>query len=60
MTEWISVKDKLPEKEGKYLTYDKWGYILIKHYRSKGKRFSNLITNRYLVTHWMPLPETPT
>ncbi|AUR95339.1 protein of unknown function DUF551 [Vibrio phage 1.205.O._10N.222.51.A7] len=64
---WISVEDKLPEKEGKYLcafsdgtieTYDfeklddgRYGITDV------GMGFE--ATNKWHVTHWMPLPNNP-
>ena len=74
MTGWISVKDKLPIEDGKYLTY------IIDNgcsYRQEVQIFYNkkrVIKGIYadcnshwqltkwddhFVTHWMPLPEPP-
>ncbi len=58
-SEWISVKDRLPLIDKRYLTYDIYNHILIRHYRNKGKRFSNMKKYSEMVTHWMPLPEPP-
>ena len=56
--EWISVDERLPEREGKYLvaTFDRRVGIgnLIDYYCDGDLSFDN-----YKVTHWMPLPEPP-
>jgi len=54
MSEWISVTDKLPEKDGRYLIVEdapyKWvGVCSIRN----GKWDSSS------VIYWMPLPEPP-
>ena len=56
--EWISVKDRLPEKEEvHYLIYD--GYEIVMGMIDNGK----LITLEFIeiddATHWMPLPKPP-
>jgi hypothetical protein len=58
MMEWISVKDRLPEKNTTVIVCSiSDGHIQIKDFKGDEK---NWITN-YLekVTHWMPLPEPP-
>ena len=58
--EWISIKDKLPEKCGAYWTFngldDEPSVIQqrVHMYDSSHKEF-----NCYTVTHWMPLPPPP-
>ena len=57
-SEWISVDERLPEREGYYLTSTIRGVIMI------GPFFSYYASNdkpqfKYDVTHWMPLPEAP-
>ncbi len=50
---WISVKEKYPEKDGRYLVWvPDWNWLGISSLRS-GK-FDDT-----LATHWMPLPELP-
>ena len=64
--QWISVTERLPEKDGKYLCTVK----SFSHYNSKQYRYVDVLvfqdycffefglgTER--VTHWMPLPEPP-
>jgi len=56
--EWISVKDKLPDKAGYYLICEVNNIILslgAKFFSLRGKYFSS----DYLITHWMPLPKPP-
>ena len=63
MSEWISVKDRLPEIGLRVLTLDKWGHI---HDRSLYRFNCGFLSFRpdglepgKDVTHWMPLPEPP-
>ena len=59
---WISVKDRLPERNGIYLAYD-GEYIGTVEYEKC--RPDSEWTDDYegyldlIVTHWMPLPEPP-
>lgn len=60
--EWISVQERLPEIEGKYLAYTRKGTIAICDYRSYFMTKEGALSEPqfdYLVTHWMPLPEAP-
>lgn len=74
MSGWISVKERLPEKDGWYLVYAPryWGNSKI--YGLDGLAYSNFKHNYKdhwgiergtgrgwpgIVTHWMPLPESP-
>ena len=54
MTEWISVKDRLPEKYGWYLT---WNVRKMMHvtWFLPAKVWDSINP----VTHWKPLPEPP-
>jgi hypothetical protein len=64
--QWISVKDRLPEKHGLFLTYcnDPQFFDLSYFYPRDGK-YSPCWKNHHMSididepTHWMPLP-TPT
>ena len=58
--EWISVNDRLPEKEGEYITYTDKGEIHFDCfciYPNHGTKF--WVGGNGKVTHWMPLPEPP-
>ncbi len=67
MGEWISVKDRLPEKRGEYLCYFRYPGIDVPSlnficdvicqntYQGSGRWLSDMNN----VTHWMPLPEPP-
>ena len=62
---WISVKEKLPKKEGKYLIYTKnlTGYKPLEENIFIAIFYCNDWIFKYWedndVTHWMPLPEPP-
>lgn len=53
MSDWISIKDKFPDKDGRYLVSEdnqpKW--IGVCSLRDGKWDFT--------ITHWMPLPEAP-
>ena len=63
MSEWISVKDRLPVVGERVLTLDKWGHIhdrALYQYMSGGVVFSpDGMKPGNDVTHWMPMPEPP-
>ena len=56
--EWISIEERLPERQGAYLIFTCDRRIsmchFIDHYCDGNMQF-----NDYRVTHWMPLPEAP-
>lgn len=58
---WISVKDRLPEKPGKYLVYAQHWIAgvrpIIKCELWIHDKWDK--TDAFEVTHWMPLPEPP-
>lgn len=54
MREWISVKERLPHDNERYLTIDKFKIIEVEHYLPSLNDF-----NRTDITHWMPLPNPP-
>lgn len=62
-TEWISVEDRLPDKDGEYLTWSGLIYYLIWFNASLGlwnvSEDGDTSTAIRNVTHWMPLPEAP-
>lgn len=58
--EWISVKDRLPDKEGTYLTCTEKNAIHLDSfciYPSHNTKF--WVGGNGRVTHWMSLPEPP-
>ena len=60
MSEWISVKDRLPEEYGDVLVfrvYNQRPMMSVDTYDADRKRFSKYHNGG--VTHWMPLPEMP-
>lgn len=59
---WISVKDRLPERAGRYLCVKRIGksgmvYVQLMNGDSYGFSMEHIYTDD--VTHWMPLPEPP-
>lgn len=61
MMQWISVKDRLPEDDGKYLCCTRSGAIVVvkyHHFRDTG-RWRTYESVAQSITHWMPLPEPP-
>lgn len=61
---WISVKERQPEKAGRYLVYAEWGrdiglFMSGQWYILGGNFSGNVEWCKAAVTHWMPLPEPP-
>ena len=65
---WISVKERLPEEEGKYLVYSDWEGCEIGKWMKNGWKVwkfdffdEDLAWDEplYTITHWQPLPEPP-
>jgi hypothetical protein len=61
---WISVKDRLPEKNDRYLCYDdNQGYSQVfewyKNFNLNEWDWFDVVNQDFHVTHWMPLPEFP-
>ena len=56
--QWISVKERLPEMEGKYIVCTAKGSVYCAKFSTRhGPCFhTDLYTH---ITHWMPLPEPP-
>ena len=52
--EWISVEERLPEKDGLYIIVGRSGTPHAAHYYTGKRGFSNPYA-----THWMPMPEPP-
>ena len=55
---WISVKDRLPEKNGWYLVMIKWADEATTLYFFDNSWYDEE-DEVYSVTHWMPLPMPP-
>ena len=59
MSEWISVKKRMPEETGRYIVLFENGEITDRNFWSdEPERFVRM-TTAGRVTHWMPLPEQP-
>lgn len=58
MTDWISVKDRLPDERGSYLAYDDDDIVIAK-YDSGAWLDEQWGDELKYVTHWQPLPEAP-
>lgn len=60
--EWISVKDKLPEEKVKVLVCLTYGSgkeeIQTSYYVKRTESFDHFMND--IITHWMPLPHSPT
>lgn len=66
MSEWISVKDRLPESEGAYIVYTDRGSVFVEHFYPTKRFRDDYIREaawshqgKTRVTHWMPLPKPP-
>jgi hypothetical protein len=57
MTNWVSVKDRLPEKEGIYLTFGEPFGIKTEYYWIANKEWESDLYDS--ISHWMPLPSPP-
>ena len=57
--EWISVDERLPDKEGKYLVCTTNGNIGVGDFIDYYGKGTHLCFACWAVTHWMPLPEAP-
>ena len=61
--EWISVKEKLPEKDTKVLYASVYGNIYMGHLETgTGNEFfwtHYYFIEDFKITHWMPLPKPP-
>lgn len=61
MSEWISVKDRLPDPLQKVLCVYNSGEIDTAVFSSDSRKFYDTCCacKRFLVTHWQPLPQPP-
>lgn len=56
---WISVKERLPEKKGWYRIQTPNGFYEAPFVHSLGGKLVWVVPNPSDITHWMPLPEPP-
>lgn len=57
---WVSVKDRLPEKSGNYLTCNKNDDYVVWRFDKENEEFGCADYEYEVeVTHWMSLPEPP-
>ena len=54
--EWISVDERFPDQDGKYLAYTRKGFTVLSYYYALEGAFG---FEHWDVTHCMPLPEAP-
>ena len=64
VSEWISVKDRLPDKAGIYIICDHYGNVMSRHFCKQHGRFAgywhfNGSAKYGNPLYWMPLPEPP-
>lgn len=57
-SEWISVDERLPDENGRFLTVDKIGDMMVCYWEKHFGWFAS-VCNKNAITHWMPLPEPP-
>jgi hypothetical protein len=56
--EWISVADRLPKKDGKYIVCTAKGSVYCTKFSIRYNPIFHTDMNTH-ITHWMPLPEPP-
>ena len=54
---WVSVDERLPEEEGKYIVCTEKNTVYCAKYHAKGKFFGTDMHTH--ITHWQPLPAPP-
>ena len=60
ISQWISVKDRLPENDVEVMLYDTDCGVVLGWYDDEIEDFATeFISPLDAVTHWMPLPEPP-
>lgn len=57
--QWISAKERLPEKEGKCIVCTAKGSIYCTRFKAYGGGGNFQTDTNTHITHWMPLPEPP-
>ncbi len=56
MSDWISVKDRMPKKSGKYLVWTENTSVETCHWLSRCRKWRGGAWTTH-ITHWMPLLE---
>ena len=56
---WISVEERLPEKDGKYIVCTAKGSVYCTRFKAYGKNGSFQTDINTHITHWMSLPSMP-
>jgi hypothetical protein len=56
--EWISVEERLPDGNGRFLTVDGKGNMMTCYFGGRFGWFAS-VCDKNAITHWMPLPEPP-
>lgn len=56
--EWIGVGERLPDGNGRFLTVDEKGDMMVCYWEKHFGWFAS-VCNKNAITHWMPLPEPP-
>ena len=59
-SEWISVKDRLPESSKRYLTFSSFYMRIVTAYYSVDRRMWLGVCRTDGITHWQPFPAPPT
>lgn len=57
-SEWISVEERLPDGNGRFLTVDEKGNMMTCYFGGRFGWFAS-VCDKNAITHWMPLPEQP-
>lgn len=57
-SEWISVEERLPKEDGKYIVHNRSGMVFQAKYYSSPKTWG-MVDKGVNITHWMPMPEPP-
>lgn len=60
MSEWISVKDKLPNEDKTVIAYKpRTNEFLFASFSGSSWVYAGGIISKRVISHWMPLPEVP-
>lgn len=56
--QWVSVEERLPEKDGRYIVCTAKGSVYCTKFSTRHAPCFHTDINTH-ITHWMPLPEPP-